>query len=82
MATMNLGPQDETWSTLGLKLLSHHDPLIHVPTAGGSIGIQKTRSKSEIMSQYMSHGDKSTGGGVSTGDSLALPTSSASPGSS
>nr|CAH8843046.1 unnamed protein product [Trichobilharzia regenti] len=82
LATMNLGPQDETWSTLGLKLLSHHDPLIHVPTAGGSIGIQKTRSKSEIMSQYMSHGDKSTGGGVSTGDSLAIPTSSASPGSS
>lgn len=71
---MNLGPQDETWSTLGLKLLSHDDPLIHVPTAG-SIELRKTRSKSEIMSQYMSQGDKIMNG-VSTNDSLIVPTTS------
>ncbi|VDO73381.1 unnamed protein product [Schistosoma mattheei] len=74
LATMNLGPQDETWSTLGLKLLSHDDPLIHVPTAG-SIELKKTRSKSEIMSQYMSQGDKIMNG-VSTNDSLIVPTTS------
>ncbi|CAH8524772.1 unnamed protein product [Schistosoma bovis] len=74
LATMNLGPQDETWSTLGLKLLSHDDPLIHVPTAG-SIELRKTRSKSEIMSQYMSQGDKIMNG-VSTNDSLIVPTTS------
>ncbi|CAH8532850.1 unnamed protein product [Schistosoma rodhaini] len=74
LATMNLGPQDETWSTLGLKLLSHDDPLIHVPTAG-SIELRKTRSKSEIMSQYMNQGDK-TMNGVSTSDSLIVPTTS------
>ncbi|RTG85922.1 uncharacterized protein DC041_0009085 [Schistosoma bovis] len=74
LATMNLGPQDETWSTLGLKLLSHDDPLIHVPTAG-SIELRKTRSKSEIMSQYMSQGDKIMNG-ISTNDSLIVPTTS------
>ncbi|XP_018649577.1 putative ubiquitin-protein ligase BRE1 [Schistosoma mansoni] len=74
LATMNLGPQDETWSTLGLKLLSHDDPLIHVPTTG-SIELRKTRSKSEIMSQYVNQGDK-TMNGVSTSDSLIVPTTS------
>ncbi|CAH8290796.1 unnamed protein product [Schistosoma turkestanicum] len=73
LATMNLGPQDETWSTLGLKLLSHTDPLIHVPTTG-SIGLQKTRSKSEIMNQYIMNQAEKTINGVSTGDSLAIPT--------
>ncbi|CAI2727471.1 unnamed protein product [Schistosoma spindalis] len=72
LATMNLGPQDETWSTLGLKLLSHDDPLIHVPTAG-SIELQKTRSKLEIMNQYMSQGDKIIND-RSTNDSLIVST--------
>ncbi|CAH8528829.1 unnamed protein product [Heterobilharzia americana] len=76
LATMNLGPQDEIWSTLGLKLLSHNDPLIHVPTIG-SLGLQKTRSKSEIMSQYISHTDKLTNN-LTVGDSLAMPGSAVS----
>ncbi|TNN12663.1 Hillarin [Schistosoma japonicum] len=72
LATMNLGPQDETWSKLGLKLLSHNDPLIHVPTTG-FVGLQKTRSKSEIINQYMNQADKSIID-ASTGDKLVIPT--------
>ncbi|CAH8608499.1 unnamed protein product [Dicrocoelium dendriticum] len=57
LATTNLGPQDETWSQLGIRTVSHPDPLIHVPTKGIR-GLQRARSKNELMKQFVQKAEK------------------------
>ncbi|KAF6771150.1 hypothetical protein AHF37_09399, partial [Paragonimus kellicotti] len=51
LSTINLGPQDSSWSELKLKTVSHVDPLIHVPTKGLA-GLRKARSKNELLQQF------------------------------
>lgn len=57
LATVTLGSTDSTWSTLGLRTVSHPDPLIHVPTKGAR-GLTKTRSKSEVMREFVNQSEK------------------------
>ncbi|THD24700.1 Ubiquitin protein ligase BRE1 [Fasciola hepatica] len=57
LATADLGPKDETWNNLGLRTVSHPDPLIQVPTVT-SINMQKTKSKSELIQQYVAQTER------------------------
>ncbi|CAL8086250.1 unnamed protein product [Calicophoron daubneyi] len=57
LATANFGPQDDSWTKLGLKTITHPDPFIQVPTVG-STSIQKARSKSELIQQFVNQSEK------------------------
>lgn len=57
LATADLGPKDETWNNLGLRTVSHPDPLIQVPTVA-SANMQKTKSKSELIQQYVAQTER------------------------
>ncbi|KAH9287264.1 Kyphoscoliosis peptidase [Echinococcus granulosus] len=55
LATINLGPQDNTWQNLGFRTLSHPDPLVRVRTAGrtGSERLLRLKNKSQILQRFM-----------------------------
>lgn len=55
---MNLGPQNESWTSFELKPMTHVDPLIHVPTEG-HITKNLSKNKLEIMDQYINKQDSS-----------------------
>ncbi|VDD74691.1 unnamed protein product [Mesocestoides corti] len=55
LATINLGPQDESWQNLGFRTLSHPDPLVRVRTAcrAGSELLLKASTKSQVLQRFM-----------------------------
>ncbi|VDL62112.1 unnamed protein product [Hymenolepis diminuta] len=55
LATINLGPQDDTWQKLGFRTLSHPDPLVRVRTAGraGSERLLRLKNKSQLLQRFM-----------------------------
>nr|CDS33379.1 ubiquitin protein ligase BRE1 [Hymenolepis microstoma] len=55
LATINLGPQDDTWQKLGFRTLSHPDPLVRVRTAGrtGSERLLRLKNKSHLLQRFM-----------------------------
>lgn len=55
LATINLGPQDDTWQKLGFRNLSHPDPLVRVRTAGreGSERLLRVKNKSQLLQRFM-----------------------------
>lgn len=50
-ATTTLGPKDSTWNQLGLRNVSHIDPLIRIPPAVNP-GLMSTKPKADVLQEY------------------------------